>query len=48
MKIRALPEFINLFKDSRSTSTQNGRSHFLIRLWETKSGEIIIKVKERN
>ena len=31
MKIRALPEFINLFKESKSTSTKNRRSHFLIK-----------------
>ena len=44
MKIRALAEFIKLFKDLRSTSTQNCRSHFLIKIlgnqkWEnhTKS-----------
>ena len=36
MKIRALPEFIKLFKDSKSTSTQNGRTHFLIKAMGNK------------
>ena len=31
MKVRALPEFIKLIKDSKSISTQKGRSHFLIK-----------------
>ena len=31
LKVRALPEFIKLFKDSKSKSTQKGRSHFLIK-----------------
>ena len=31
MRIIALPEFIKLFKESRSISTKNGRSHFLIK-----------------
>ena len=31
MKVRALREFIKIFKDSQSISTQNGRSHFLIK-----------------
>ena len=31
LKVRALPEFIKLFKDSKSISTQKGRSHFLIK-----------------
>ena len=36
MKITALPELILLFKDSKSTSTQNGSSHFLIKTLRNK------------
>ena len=48
MRIRALPEFIKLFKESKCTSTKNGRSHFLIKaLGNKKWGDYAKNKKEQ-
>ena len=43
LNVKALPEFINIFKASQNISTVNGRSHFLIKRAGKRKWEDVMK-----
>ena len=47
MKIRVFLEFVKLHQYLRRTLSQDGRTHLLIKAVGNKSGEIMIKIKEK-
>ena len=48
MSVKALPEFINIFKKSQSISVHKGKTHYLLKTWgKRKWDEIEEDNKER-
>ena len=48
MNVKALPEFINIFKNSESISVYKGKIHYLVKAWgKRKWDEIEDDNKER-